>query len=293
VQRDRWFRCGATRLIALSAALLYASCLIAQVRPAPSVSDRNTEEIHEQLSKLLRMSPKLEAVVANDPSLLSNQEYVASNNPELSQFLQNHPEVIRNPEFYLFTNGRGGSFGFRVNPGEMRDPGREVRRDVSTLLGFGCVLGALLWVFRVLLENRRWGRMFKVQTDISNKLLDKFSSNEELLNYVRSGVGKRFLESVSIPINARSTANAAMSRVLTPLQVGVVVLMVGAGFLCLHFYFPDEASLVILGTLGVVLGLGFIVSGGLGWALARHFRLLPKDREQQDESGQDETPPQL
>src|SRR5438445_3099805 len=106
-----------------------------------------------------------------------------------------------------------------------------------------------------MLENRRWGQTFKVQTEISSKLLDKFSSNEELLNYVRSGAGKRFLESVSIPIGTRSTTNAAMSRVLTPLQIGVVVLMVGAGSLCLHLYFQDEPGWVLVGTILVVLGL--------------------------------------
>jgi hypothetical protein len=55
----------------------------------------------EQLIKLLRVSPKRTTVVVRDPSLLANQEYVSRNNPELAQFLQIHPEIVRNPEFYL------------------------------------------------------------------------------------------------------------------------------------------------------------------------------------------------
>src|ERR1700728_4276001 len=67
-------------------------------QPAPSEKDIQTER-HELL-RLLRLSPTLTTVVSHDPSLLSNQDYVARNNPQLAAFLISHPEVARNPDFY-------------------------------------------------------------------------------------------------------------------------------------------------------------------------------------------------
>src|SRR5580698_4811739 len=61
--------------------------------PAPAATTADAGATQEKLLTLLRVSPTLSAVVANDPALLSNQDYVSHNNPELAQFLQEHPEV--------------------------------------------------------------------------------------------------------------------------------------------------------------------------------------------------------
>ena len=52
---------------------------------APSEKDIQTER-HELL-RLLRLSPTLTTVVSHDPSLLSNQDYVAATTPSSPRFL--------------------------------------------------------------------------------------------------------------------------------------------------------------------------------------------------------------
>src|SRR5215472_4912759 len=71
-------------------------------QPGPALTNKDVAATQRQLIELLRLSPKLTTVVARDPSLLSNQDYVSRNNPQLAQFLSTHPEVARNPDFYLF-----------------------------------------------------------------------------------------------------------------------------------------------------------------------------------------------
>ena len=39
----------------------------------------------------MKLSPTLTTVVAHDPSLLADQEYVSRNNPQLGQFLDRAP----------------------------------------------------------------------------------------------------------------------------------------------------------------------------------------------------------
>src|ERR1700744_666941 len=81
----------------------------AQPRPpvAPVASEKDLSATQEQLIKLLRESPTLTTVVEHDPSLLANQEYVRRNNPHLAQFLDSHPEIALNPDYYLFTHLNG------------------------------------------------------------------------------------------------------------------------------------------------------------------------------------------
>src|SRR5215831_9623955 len=99
--------------IALTA-LMVASLGMAQQKPAaavappvsaaPAPNERDVAEIQSELIRLLRLSPTLTTVVSHDPSLLSNQDYVAKNNPQLAAFLAAHPEIARNTEFYLFSH---------------------------------------------------------------------------------------------------------------------------------------------------------------------------------------------
>src|SRR5215467_12430425 len=162
------------------------------------ISNEEREATREQLFNLLRLSPRLTAVLSRDPSLLGDQEYVSRNNPELAQFLQQHPEVARNPEFYLFADrSRPGmrleqyvypELGYHMGTWD------RVMSELIPFLAFIVVTIGLLWLLRVLLENRRWGRILKLQTDVHGKLLDKFGSNQELLTYMNTEAGKRFLE---------------------------------------------------------------------------------------------------
>src|SRR5215467_14876206 len=71
---------------------------------ASQLSDKDVAALQDQLLQLLRVTPTLAEVVAHDPSLLSNTEYVSRTNPQLERFLQAHSEIADNPDFYLFNN---------------------------------------------------------------------------------------------------------------------------------------------------------------------------------------------
>lgn len=253
---------------------------------APQVDDRDLTQTQNELLKLLRMSPKLTLVVARDPSLLANQDYVMHNNPALAQFLQAHPDIARNPEFYLFNNvgtGEGRTeqaLERKVWP-ELPQPEQPwvSSNDVIPFIVFVCVLGALLWLIRLLLENRRWGRIFKLQTDVHGKLIERFSTSQELLTYMGTESGKRFLEAAPIPVDFERAqpVPSPVARVLTPLQIGIVLTLVGFGFMYLrHSLTQGTTPLLIFGTLALTVGVGFIISAGVTWFLAQHLGLMPQ-----------------
>jgi len=167
-----------------------ASSRTAQVNAQTSspTSDHDLAELREQLLILLRMSPTLTEVIASDPSLLANQDYVTRNNPELEKFLQLHPEIVRNPEFYLFANlppgpGRRSERLMRktwmdqVRDQQNNGASAELARNVGPLLALLTFLGTLIWLIRILLEKRRWTRILTMHTNVHGKLIDRFGNN--------------------------------------------------------------------------------------------------------------------
>ena len=278
--------------------VLGASLAVAQARPVeqvrldptamPVASDKDVAATQEELIRLLRQSPTLTTVVARDPSLLSNLEYVRHNNPQLAQFLENHPEVALNPDFYLFTHLNVDGHPDQAlerevwpNLPEMREGRRlseELASDVAPAMVFIGVVGAILWLTRVFLENRRWSRIFKLQTDVHGKLIDRFGSSQELLNYMGTEAGKRFLEAAPIPVDFESQQRMpnAVARVLTPLQIGIVMVLRGAGFLVRRHAETDmRIPMLVLGTIFLMPGIGFILSAGITWILAGRLGLIP------------------
>lgn len=256
---------------------------------ANAAADANGEQLaatRTQLIELLKMSPKMASFVKRDPLLLSDQEYVNRTNPKLAEFLKDHPEIARNPEFYLFAdlpNQSGGIHDLYIDESAWTIRQEGQKEDV--LIGavafavFVIIVSVLIWLLRVLLENRRWSRVFKVQTEIYNKLLDKFSSNEEMLAYIRSESGKRFLDTATLPVvtGTQPQIPNPVARVLTPLQLGVVLAVVGAGMIYIRSSVPDAyAPLSVFGTLALMGGIGFIVSAGLAFGLAKHLGMLPQ-----------------
>lgn len=260
----------------------------APVAAAP-MSDRDLAATQKELIQLLRLSPTLTTVVAHDPSLLANQDYVSHNNPQLAEFLAAHPEVVRNPDFYLFTHVRPEDGGPdqaleravwpELVPRNDSWSASEALQPTLVLLGFACFLAALVWLIRQLLENRRWGRIFKLQSEVHGRLIDKFSSNQELVGYMETEAGKRFLEAAPIPVGFEPDQRMpnAIARVLTPLQIGIVLVLLGIGFFLLrHVRIEMYEPMLVLGTIALMPGLGFIISAGITWVLASRLGLIPE-----------------
>jgi len=295
-------RCGFTA-VAYSVVALVFLCIAAAAAQAPHAptsptapaqpSEKEVAETQDQLLQLLRVSPTLAEVVAHDPSLLSNTEYVNRNNPELARFLQAHPEIVHSPDFYLFNNLHGEheppsqTFERKLWPQSSNQNSDDINRELigngGPFLVFLCILGALLWLIHVLLENRRWGRIFKLQTDVHGKLIEKFGTSQEVLTYMQTEAGKRFLEAtpISVGFERQEPVPSPVARVLTPLQIGVVMTLLGAGLIFLRSSLPDHSSgLLVVGTVVMMPGLGFIISAGITWVLARRLGLMPESGAQ-------------
>jgi hypothetical protein len=279
---------SATALLVLLAGFATAQPKQAAAPPASAATDQDFEATQAQLIQLLRLSPTLTTVVSHDPSLLANQEYVSRNNPQLAQFLLSHPEIARNPDFYLFTKTERGRHPDQalqrvvwpeLSRGREHSGTEVFVNTMGPFLIFLLLLAALLWLIHLFLENRRWTRIFNLQKEVHGRLIEKFGTNQELLTYMDTEAGKRFLEASPIPVDfgEGQRVPSAVAKIITPLQIGVVLTLLGLGFLFLRHASSDlEISMHVLGIAILMPGIGFIVSAGITWVLASRLGLLPE-----------------
>lgn len=157
----------------------------------------------------------------------------------------------------------------------------RIMDDVAPFLMFVIVTSVLMWLVKVFLENRRWGRMAKVQAEVHTKLLEKFASSQDLQAYMQTEAGKRFLESAPIPIepDQKTRMSAPLGRILWSVQVGLILAMGGIALLFVRSNVPEGVQpLTVFGTLGLMLGLGFVLSAGAAYVLSRHLGLFESAR---------------
>ena len=275
---------------AISAAAQAQPTNTAKPTAGAPISDQDLATTQDQLVQLLRTSPTLTTVVARDPSLLGDQEYVSRNNPQLAQFLAQHPEIARNPDYYLFTHidVRGGRRDQALERAvwpeySSQRPGTDwidIVGPIAAAAAFACFLAALVWVIRQFIENRRWSRIFKLQSEVHGRLIERFSSTQEIATYMGTEAGRRFLEAAPIPVGfveQEKRMPNAVARVLWPLQAGVVLVLLGAGLFFLRSAGPEmKIPMLVLGTVVLMPGIGFILSAGITWVLAGRLGLIPE-----------------
>lgn len=232
-------------------------------------ANRTREQLHALLE---RHAPALRKVLALDPSLLSNEAYLASY-PGVAAFLATHPDVVRNPAYYL-----GNGEEFRREPGDrVIDLSSNILGGMAAFIGVGMAIGLITWLIRTLVDYRRWSRLSKVQTEVHTKLLDRFSSSDELAAYIQSPAGAKFLESSPIKLDPGPRAlGAPFSRILWSLQGGVVLVCVGAGLWIVSSTVKDEAAQAVqsFGVLALSLGCGFVLSAILSYVVSRRLGLI-------------------
>jgi hypothetical protein len=246
---------------------------------ADRTADRNStamdaDHTRQSLMDLLqRHPPSVGRVLKLDPSLMRNDTYLEAY-PQIREFLKEHPELPLNAAYYL-EHVRFGYEDWGVTSRERMTQG--ILAGLAGFTAFIVVLSTIIWLVRTVIEHRRWNRLSKIQADVHTKLMDRFTSNDELLTYVQTPSGRRFLESGPSPLQETAqTLSAPFSRILWSVQVGSVLLVSGVGLLFLSDRALQEARefFYIAGCLATAVGSGFIVSAAAAYILSRRLGLL-------------------
>jgi hypothetical protein len=242
--------------------------------------DDNAVTTRDRLRRLLtRQYPDtLAEVLRRDPSLLRNESYLAPY-PALAAFLRQHPEVSLNPTYYL------GSPREQVpsDPETLKISAmRSVFEQLTVMTAFLGFLALVAWVTKIVADQRRWSKAMKAQHDAHGKVIDRLTSNEDLLAYVQTPAGQRYLMASAPPPAGDTLSPAPYARILTSVQIGSVAALVGIGLLLVsnRWSHYDDWSiafarvLFLLGAVLVTAGAGFSLSAGVSYVLSRRFGLI-------------------
>jgi hypothetical protein len=242
---------------------------------AAKVEDSSdSHETREALQHLLnKYPPQVGRVLKLDPALFSNQAYLATY-PALAAFLAEHPEIAHAPAFYLESiwvpnDSRPESTSERM--------WREMMEGVAIFMVMLLVTGSFVWLIRTLIDHRRWSRLTRTQAEVHGKLMDRLGSNSELLAYMQTPGGKRFLESAPIPMESGPRAlSVPFGRILWSIQIGLILGAAGFGFVFMSRGVEKTVGQPVLamGTLAVAVGIGFLLSAVVSFVLSKRLGLL-------------------
>lgn len=246
-----------------------------RIEVVPPVDERSARDIRDRLNEILRdYPPSLGQILRLDPSLISREDYLAPY-PALGVFIAQHPEITRDPAFYL-----GQPYG---DNRDQEDARSRAIRAFGDVMGYITALGGFIafflligWLARLVVDHRRWLRASKTQTDTHSKLLDRLTSNDDLMAYIQSPAGQQFLQSAPVAFDYRPRAiGAPVSRILWSVQAGAVLAVVGIGMWFVSNVIPElNAGLNLVAVLTISLGVGFALSAALAFLLSQRLGLL-------------------
>lgn len=244
----------------------------AVVPPAEAPAMTSSHEVRDRFAELLRNHPReLGTVLALDPSLMSNETFLAGY-PAVAAFLGEHPEVRRNPRFYL------QGYGWANSSIE------QVTEPFLVAAIFALIAFALGWLVLTIIEQKRWNRMSKIQTEVHNKILDRFGTSAELLEYIKTPAGSKFLESAPIPLHAEQPSRPAQPRALWSIQAGIVIAAAAIGMLLVSSRLERESAegMFALGMIGLSIGIGFVASAAVSIVLSKRLAPPPDGSDRLD-----------
>ena len=141
----------------------------------------------------------------------------------------------------------------------------------------------IAWIVWIVASTRRRSRIAEIQRDIHAKLFEKFGSSQELIEYLKTDAGSKFLDSATIE------HTRPFGRVLGSIQAGLILFLLGIAMLIVRAATPADAffnemqraqsaqGLLAVSLLLLALGLGFLASAAASYKLSKNWGLF--DRE--------------
>jgi membrane-bound ClpP family serine protease len=126
------------------------------------------------------------------------------------------------------------------------------------------------WAFKTALNFLHNQRLVKLHYALQDKLLEKLGSSPEAIEYLHSDAGEKMFA-----LATKERANP-YTRILTALQSGAVISLLGVGFIFLRNQVPSEGAeaFMVIGVLALCLGLGFLASSAAAFFFSKQWGLI-------------------
>ena len=141
----------------------------------------------------------------------------------------------------------------------------------------------IMVAFIVFIVARTKARQTQMQAEVQSKLIDRFSTAPELVEFLHSKAGKEFLGGMeTLPrLNASD-------KILGGIRKGIITAILGLGFLALCLS-PDVRNdgFLIAGGILTAIGVGYFISTYVSIRLSKAWGLMGPSKN--EESGRELT----
>ncbi len=160
----------------------------------------------------------------------------------------------------------------------MRYEGMDIRAVVTMV--FLSLFGLVAWFFW--LDARRKQSFVQARSELQNRLLEKFASPQDVAQFLQTEGGRRFLQGLT------SEHRRAGRGILFAMQVGVILAVLGLGIVGLGLAYPPQSDRanpgVIIGSVFLSLGVGFLIAAGISYSLSKKWGILEIEGQWSKES---------
>ena len=130
-------------------------------------------------------------------------------------------------------------------------------------LGFFAMVVFIVW-----LNTSSRNRRAQVQAEVQAKLIDRFGSAKEFIDFLQSPAGRQFVTGVEV-----TSTLYARDRIVSGFGKGIVISLLGCGFLAI-WIFDSNRGFLYPGFILLGLGVGFFLSTLVSLKLTRSNSLI-------------------
>jgi len=149
------------------------------------------------------------------------------------------------------------------------------------LLVVTVLISAMVTLYRIVaagFNGRKAGASLRARAELQTKVLDRLGSGREVIEFSQTEGGKQFIEALSMEnVEGIPSKGSPTEKILAAVQKGVILTLLGLGFLLLAWRYHREDPgdfFTIIGVVGLSLGVGFLLSAGVSYRLSRSMGLL-------------------
>jgi hypothetical protein len=141
---------------------------------------------------------------------------------------------------------------------------------ISVIIVLPTLFVASAWGFKTMLNYFHNRQLVKLHYSLQDKVLEKLGTSPEAIEYLHSDAGEKMFA-----LATKERANP-YARILSALQAGAVIGLLGIGFLVIPSLVPHEGSdaFIVIGVLALCLGLGFVASSAAAFVFSKKWGLI-------------------
>jgi len=127
---------------------------------------------------------------------------------------------------------------------------------------FGILSSTVMVIAVVWLVTSARSRRMQAQVEMQSRLIDRFGSAPELIEFLHSPAGQQFVTGVQ-----SAPAMLTRERIMNGFSRSIVLTALGTGFLFLTFMYDD--SFAVPAAILFFLGVGYLIATLVAWKLAK------------------------